>query len=426
MNFRLAASFSCCVVMLANLGLARQSTLWRFVVTGAEVTYARGVDSQGGVAGSYVLPGGSLRGFLRDSSGLVQHVDWPGGTITAFEGVTEAGVAVGFAVGPGSDGPVEFYGSSWTAYSPPPQSTVFLQGGNDSGLRVGHLVASDGSEHGVLFTDGVPTGIDFPGAYSTELEDVNALGLIVGNYRSSSFDQWHGFTYDLNTGVFTSLDMPGTAETRLCGLNDLGDIVGEVLPMGSGSRRAVSYLGGQWSELELFGVLGRSNAAGIGNDGSICGDYYGQFQGSASVLGFLIDPTGSGPSRYCQSAPNSSGDAAGIHFVGTTSISANDLTLEAGPAPTGVSGIFFYGSSRVEVPFGDGFLCVGSPQYRLGVTSTDGVGFALQSFDATAPPSAGGQVTAGSRWYFQFWFRDTAAGGAGFNTSEGLVVDFTP
>jgi hypothetical protein len=36
------------------------------------------------------------------------------------------------------------------------------------------------------------------------------------------------------------------------------------------------------------------------------------------------------------------------------------------------------------------------------------------------------QITAGSTWNFQFWFRDPVAGGASFNLSDGLGVTFCP
>jgi hypothetical protein len=423
---QLAARLGFALLGLASTTSAQQPTLERFVVSGDGVTYARGIDAQGGVAGSYTLPDLSNHAYLRDSSGALQLVDWPGGSMTFFEGLTDAGVALGFAVGPGSSGPVEFQSGVWTALVPPPMASVFLQGGNDNGLRVGHLIGSDAVHHGVLFTNGVATTLDFPGAIDTELEDVNASGLMVGNYRPDANSGWHGFTYDLNTATFRTLDMPGMAWSLLKGLNESGDIVGQALPMGGGERRAVLFSSGQWSELDLFGVIGDSLASDINNAGTICGDYYGQFNGAPTVVGYIHDPNGSGPTRQCQALPNSSGEAADIHYVGTTSIAANDLVLEAGPAPANQSGLFFYGQNPVQVPFGDGFKCVGAPQYRLAVGITDAQGFAFHAFDSSAPPSAGGQVTAGSRWYFQHWFRDPAAGASGFNTSRSLVVDFTP
>ena len=46
--------------------------------------------------------------------------------------------------------------------------------------------------------------------------------------------------------------------------------------------------------------------------------------------------------------------------------------------------------------------------------------------DNTNPPSAATQITAGSTWNFQAWFRDPAAGGAFFDLSDGLCLTFGP
>jgi hypothetical protein len=35
-------------------------------------------------------------------------------------------------------------------------------------------------------------------------------------------------------------------------------------------------------------------------------------------------------------------------------------------------------------------------------------------------------ITPGSTWTFQFWYRDLAAGGAGFNLSNELSATFCP
>ena len=46
--------------------------------------------------------------------------------------------------------------------------------------------------------------------------------------------------------------------------------------------------------------------------------------------------------------------------------------------------------------------------------------------DFTSPPQPDAEITAGSTWFFQFWFRDPAAGGAFFNLSNGLRAKFCP
>ena len=58
--------------------------------------------------------------------------------------------------------------------------------------------------------------------------------------------------------------------------------------------------------------------------------------------------------------------------------------------------------------------------------STGSLGQASYAVDNTNPPQPSGQITAGSTWNFQFWYRDPAAGGADFNLSDGLEVTFCP
>jgi len=422
---RTPAHLGCALLLFSGVSFAQQLTLERFVFPGSDITFARGLDTQGRVAGSYSLPGGSTHGYLRDASGVMTSVDWPNGTYTAIEGMSEGGIAVAFVAGAAFGGPAEYANGAWTTLPGLPLSTIFLQGANDAGIRVGFVVPSDVVHRGVVYTNGTPAVFDYPGAHATELADVDAQGRLLGNYRPADLGPWRGFLHDPVAGTYLDIVRPGFAETRVRGMNDQGDIVGEALPMGGGPRRASLLSGGQWSDLELFGVLGESRATDISNDGRVCGDYYGRFQSADAVQGFVLDPNGDGPATYCDATVNSSGYAADIHFTGSTSLAVNELGLEAGPAPANTLGVFFYGSSATLAPFGDGFLCVGTPHQRVGPAPTDVSGYAWKAFDADEPHAALGPVTAGSTWYFQFWFRDLAAGNAGFNTSRALEVEFT-
>lgn len=81
------------------------------------------------------------------------------------------------------------------------------------------------------------------------------------------------------------------------------------------------------------------------------------------------------------------------------------------------------------VPFGNGFRCVGAGSlqfFRLGPFQIDAFGVATDPADFTSPPSPLGQITGGSTWSFQFWFRDPQGGGAFFNLSDGLRATFCP
>jgi glucose/arabinose dehydrogenase len=130
---------------------------------------------------------------------------------------------------------------------------------------------------------------------------------------------------------------------------------------------------------------------------------------------------------YCVAAPNSSGPGATIASSGSTSISAEDFVLEISGGPPGATSMFFYGSNPTSTPFGDGFLCVDPPNYRLRPPlqlSAQSTG--SYAIDYQNPPLVEATILAGSTWCFQCWYRDPAFGGTGFNTTDGLRASFCP
>ena len=132
------------------------------------------------------------------------------------------------------------------------------------------------------------------------------------------------------------------------------------------------------------------------------------------------------PVSFCSSTTNSSGSAGAIGATGTPSVSANDLVLTAWAVPSNQPGVFFYAPNQTQVPFGDGYRCAGGGIHRLSITSTTIWGDARFPLDISSPPSAAGQITDGSSWNFQFWFRDPAAQNTGHNLTDGLNVSFCP
>jgi hypothetical protein len=111
------------------------------------------------------------------------------------------------------------------------------------------------------------------------------------------------------------------------------------------------------------------------------------------------------------------------------SIAANGFNLTASGCPPNRTGLFFYGGTRAQATFGNGFRCAGAPIFRLNpATTTSASGTATRHVDFTQPPANGGpgHITPFSTWNFQFWYRDPAAGGGLFNASNGLSATFCP
>ncbi|MCB9915889.1 MAG: hypothetical protein H6828_12230 [Planctomycetes bacterium] len=129
-------------------------------------------------------------------------------------------------------------------------------------------------------------------------------------------------------------------------------------------------------------------------------------------------------SNFCLSTPNSTGSRAVITMSGSSSLTANDLALHAGPVPSGQPGLFFLGPQATQVPFGDGFRCIGTTLLtRLPVVAASSLGELGYAFDNTAT-QASSYLVPGVTWAFQGWFRDPAAGGSGFNLSDAATVLF--
>ena len=135
------------------------------------------------------------------------------------------------------------------------------------------------------------------------------------------------------------------------------------------------------------------------------------------------------PFSYCIAAPNSVGPGANISTSGSSSLSANEFSLQVTGLPANVPGLFFYGAAQIQIPFGDGFRCVGSQVQRFfPLVNSNLAGDVSREIDFSAAPIGIGPqaIEVGSTWNFQLWYRDTAAGGTGFNLSDASQAFFLP
>jgi hypothetical protein len=142
------------------------------------------------------------------------------------------------------------------------------------------------------------------------------------------------------------------------------------------------------------------------------------------------DPPCGSVVAYCGTpAVNSTGSAAHLEFAGCAGLAANGLAVEVGGLPPGSLGLLIYSAQVAASPFGDGTLCLGGQILRVQPPLVAGPsGTASMALDLTQPPFSGGQgqVLPGSLWNFQLWYRDPAAGGAGFNLSDAAHAVFAP
>ena len=131
--------------------------------------------------------------------------------------------------------------------------------------------------------------------------------------------------------------------------------------------------------------------------------------------------------NYCQAGVNSTGVGAPMSASGTADILRNDLVLRAEFLPPNRPGLFFYGAGEDNAPLGNGFRCIhpaGVGLFRLSPPLSAGGGSLEWAVDYAAQSIVAGQITTGSTWYFQAWYRDPAAGGASFNLTDGYAITF--
>jgi hypothetical protein len=179
-----------------------------------------------------------------------------------------------------------------------------------------------------------------------------------------------------------------------------------------------------WKDDLEVGLDGAGNAVAVWVDErNDAGDVFAQNVHPDGSLGLV---SGCMVSTYCIGAPNSVGAGVRIGAAGGASLELANFTLEASGAPPGNVGIFCFGDSQAQVPFGDGWRCVGGTIARLlppEVISPAGTAAHLVDFDSV-PATL---ITAGSTWNFQFWYRDPAGPlGTSFNLSDALGATFCP
>ncbi|MCE9593058.1 MAG: hypothetical protein K8S98_02595 [Planctomycetes bacterium] len=188
------------------------------------------------------------------------------------------------------------------------------------------------------------------------------------------------------------------------------------------------------TSLGLFGTWGLYGSADV--DESMPGRFWGsgtfrrpnQFGGvnPATWFGAFGGACNAGAANYCISNPNSTGQAARISTGGSLSIADNSFTLTASSCIPNGFGLFFYGKTQTQVPFGAGVRCIGNPVVRINPPNhADALGTATRSIDLSAPPFDGGPgaIHAGETWNFQYWYRDVADP-LGFNLTDGASATF--
>ena len=119
-----------------------------------------------------------------------------------------------------------------------------------------------------LYSDGVYTTIEPPGADYTMAPDINNSGQIVGSYLIGS----GGFGFEYSGGIYKTLNVPGAAATGASSINNSGQIVGIYSSVNSATF-GFEYSNGAYTTIAPPGVLISVEGSKINNVGQIIGYY---------------------------------------------------------------------------------------------------------------------------------------------------------
>ena len=125
---------------------------------------------------------------------------------------------------------------------------------------------------------------------------------------------------------------------------------------------------------------------------------------------------------YCSVIQNSLSAVTRMWASGSSSISANDLSIFAGPIPYQIA-LIYYGNAATQVPFGNGYRCVAGQTQRLQAMAPL-CGSIGQDVDWSEQPAFLAQP--GTTLYFQAWYRDPFGGASPFNLSDGYAIPLLP
>lgn len=181
---------------------------------------------------------GSLSTVDNHTHGFIQNgnqrttIDFPGATHTELRGINRYGSVVGAASASGKFSVALEIRNGKTIVLPFGDNTsASPQAISDTGVIVGNYLVPETNNpsvvvtHGFVFANGQFTDFMFPGATSGTANDINASGMIVGDFGRNPNGPGH---YIYSNGRFSEIRLPGANAGFLSGINGFGEITGTI------------------------------------------------------------------------------------------------------------------------------------------------------------------------------------------------------
>ena len=182
------------------------------------------------------------------------------------------------------------------AQSPPPYTSIDYPGAvttvlwqiNNEGDIAGTYMLPDSTRHAFRWSSGRLTPIDYPGATTTETFGINSRGVMVGDYVANGVS--HGLVLD--HGRMITVDIPGATGGGLAAINESGAIVG-AFTGADGNFHSYTILGDRITRYDYPGAT-----ATIFNYINDDGDIVGTYASSGATHGFLLSGGKATPLDY--------------------------------------------------------------------------------------------------------------------------------
>jgi uncharacterized membrane protein len=234
-----------------------------------------GINDYGNVVGgAESKTGQKYNGFIQYKDGNFKTFAFNGNLQTSFTKRNNHGVTVGYFLSPAlrHHGMVYSHGVA-TRLDYPGSFQTQLTGINSDGAIVGYYFTVTGTLHGFQLANGTFSPVEFPGKYYTAPTAINDNGVIVGYYQNLNSNVVHGFV--LENGVYRTLDNPkdntGTGNIFPEDINNSGTIVGYYAVPTSTGGHAFWYKNGIFEDIVMpdgtssfaFGINSQNQLTGM-------------------------------------------------------------------------------------------------------------------------------------------------------------------